>query len=95
MYQSPTPAWGMSEETLERACEPFFTTKEIGAGSGLGLSMVQGFAVQSGGSIQIVSTLGEGTKVDLWLPRAGGRATESTFSEGASVLRPSQARILV
>ena len=86
---------GMSEETLARACEPFFTTKEIGAGSGLGLSMVQGFAVQSGGSIQIVSTLGEGTKVDLWLPRAVDRAAESTFSEGASVLRPGQARILV
>ena len=85
----------MSEETLARACEPFFTTKEIGAGSGLGLSMVQGFAVQSGGSIQIISTLGEGTKVDLWLPRAGGGAAESTFSEGASVLRPGQARILV
>ena len=86
---------GMSEETLARACEPFFTTKEIGAGSGLGLSMVQGFAVQSGGSIQIVSTLGEGTKVDLWLPRAVGGAAESTFSEGASVLRSGQARILV
>jgi signal transduction histidine kinase len=87
---------GMSEETLARACEPFFTTKEIGCGSGLGLSMVQGFAVQSGGSIQIISTLGEGTKVELWLPGAAGRATESALPEaGASVLRPGQARILV
>jgi signal transduction histidine kinase/ActR/RegA family two-component response regulator len=87
---------GMSDETLARACEPFFTTKEIGCGSGLGLSMVQGFAVQSGGSIQIISTLREGTKVELWLPRAVGRATESTLPEaGASILRPGQARILV
>ncbi len=87
---------GMSEETLARACEPFFTTKDIGCGSGLGLSMAQGFAAQSGGSIQIVSTLGKGTKVDLWLPRAVGGATESTFSEaGAPVSSPGQARILV
>jgi CheY-like chemotaxis protein len=57
---------------------------------------VQGFAVQSGGSIQIISTLREGTKVELWLPRAVGRATESTLPEaGASILRPGQARILV
>ncbi len=87
---------GMSEETLARACEPFFTTKEVGCGSGLGLSMVQGFAAQSGGSVQIVSTLGKGTLVELWLPRAVGGATESSSSEaGASVLRPGQARILV
>lgn len=87
---------GMSEETLTRACEPFFTTKEVGCGSGLGLSMVQGFAEQSGGSIQIVSTLGKGTMVELWLPRAVGGATESRSSEeGASVLRPGQARILI
>jgi signal transduction histidine kinase/CheY-like chemotaxis protein len=87
---------GMSEETLARACEPFFTTKEIGCGSGLGLSMVQGFAEQSGGSIQIVSALGKGTMVELWLPRAVGGATESrSEEEGASVLRPGRARILV
>jgi signal transduction histidine kinase len=87
---------GMSEATLTRACEPFFTTKETGRGSGLGLSMVQGFAAQSGGSIQIVSTLGEGTKVELWLPRAVGGSTESTSLEsGSSVSGPGQARILV
>src|SRR6516225_2859836 len=52
---------GMNEATLTHAFEPFFTTKEPGRGSGLGLSMVQGFAVQSGGAVQIVSSLGEGT----------------------------------
>jgi signal transduction histidine kinase len=61
---------GMDEETLARAFEPFFTTKRLGAGSGLGLPMVQGFAAQSGGAVQIRSKLGEGTTVELWLPRA-------------------------
>lgn len=61
---------GMDEQTLARAFEPFFTTKGLGAGSGLGLPMVQGFAAQSGGAVQIQSKLGEGTVVELWLPRA-------------------------
>jgi signal transduction histidine kinase len=61
---------GMDEATLTRAFDPFFTTKEIGSGSGLGLPMVQGFAAQSGGAVQIRSRLGGGTTVELWLPRA-------------------------
>jgi signal transduction histidine kinase len=63
---------GMDEATLAKAFDPFFTTKEIGAGSGLGLPMVQGFAAQSGGGVRMRSTLGEGTTVELWLPRAVG-----------------------
>jgi CheY-like chemotaxis protein len=59
---------GMDEATLKRASEPFFTTKGAGKGSGLGLSMVQGFAMQSGGTMRIASGLGEGTIVDIWLP---------------------------
>jgi signal transduction histidine kinase len=59
---------GMNEATLAHAFEPFFTTKEPGQGSGLGLSMVLGFAAQSGGAVQIVSSPGEGTQVTLWLP---------------------------
>lgn len=62
---------GMDEATLARAFEPFFTTKEIGSGSGLGLPMVQSFAAQSGGAARIRSKPGEGTAVELWLPRAG------------------------
>jgi signal transduction histidine kinase len=62
---------GMDEATLARAFEPFFTTKQIGSGSGLGLPMVQGFAAQSGGGVRIWSKVGEGTTVELWLPRAG------------------------
>ena len=60
---------GMPEEVAERAIEPFFTTKEPGAGSGLGLSMIYGFARQSGGHLKINSEVGRGTTVRLYLPR--------------------------
>jgi two-component system NtrC family sensor kinase len=59
---------GMPPETLERACEPFFTTKEAGKGTGLGLSMVHKFAIQSGGGMAISSVVGEGTRVAVYLP---------------------------
>ena len=61
---------GMSEATLAKAMEPFFTTKGIGKGTGLGLSMVQGLTAQCGGAMHISSQLGKGTVVTLWLPRA-------------------------
>jgi PAS domain S-box-containing protein len=61
---------GMTPETLARALEPFFTTKPVGTGTGLGLAMVQGFARQSGGDVRIESAPGRGTTVSLWLPRA-------------------------
>ena len=59
---------GMDAATQARASEPFFTTKRFGSGSGLGLSMVYGFAKQSGGGIRIQSALGEGCVVTLVLP---------------------------
>ena len=61
---------GMDPATLARAMEPFFTTKASGPGVGLGLAMVQGFAVQSGGALRLSSKPGEGAKAELWLPRA-------------------------
>lgn len=61
---------GMDERTLQRATEPFFTTKAAGKGTGLGLSMIQGLAAQSGGQLQIRSSQGEGTTVELFLPQA-------------------------
>ena len=87
---------GMSPETLARAFEPFFTTKETGRGSGLGLSIVHGFAAQSGGSVRITSSVGHGTNVDLWLPRAEGGAIRCSEPEPEnSITEPCQSRILV
>jgi signal transduction histidine kinase len=65
---------GMSDEIRAKAFEPFFTTKEVGKGSGLGLSQVLGFAKQSGGGVRIVSQLGHGTSVSIYLPRAMAEA---------------------
>jgi PAS domain S-box-containing protein len=66
---------GISPENLEKVMEPFFTTKEVGKGSGLGLSMVYGFAKQSNGAFRVDSELGKGTTAELWLPRAPETAT--------------------
>ena len=61
---------GIPAEALEHVFEPFFTTKDVGKGSGMGLSMVYGFAKQSGGTVTITSTPGQGTIVHLYLPRS-------------------------
>ena len=61
---------GMDAQTLARAAEPFFSTKPVGRGTGLGLSMVHGLMVQLGGLVDISSERGSGTKVDLWIPVA-------------------------
>lgn len=63
---------GMTAQVAERAIEPFFTTKQVGAGSGLGLSMIYGFANQSGGHMSIYSELGHGTVVRIYLPATEG-----------------------
>jgi len=65
---------GIAPDDLERVAEPFFTTKAVGKGTGLGLSMVYGFAQQSGGMVRIESELGQGTTVEIWLPRAAAPA---------------------
>jgi len=63
---------GMSADVIARAFDPFYTTKPIGQGTGLGLSMVHGFARQSGGEVRIYSEVGKGTTVCLYLPRHDG-----------------------
>ena len=74
---------GMSDHALEHAFEPFFTTKEVGQGSGLGLSMVYGFARQSGGAAVIDSQLAGGTEARIYLPRAqSSDATNVAEGEG-------------
>ena len=65
---------GIPPEMVEQVLEPFFTTKGVGEGSGLGLSMVHGLAAQSGGRLVLVSRRGEGTTAEIWLPRAEPRA---------------------
>ncbi len=72
---------GMPPGVIERAFDPFFTTKPLGAGTGLGLSMVYGFAKQSGGQVRIHSVEGVGTTVTIYLPRHGG--TEADEHEAA------------
>lgn len=86
---------GMSAAVAERAFEPFFTTKEVGEGSGLGLSMVYGFAQQSGGRATIDSAEGAGARVSLYLPRA--RESRQAQSAATTVVAPrgGQETILV
>jgi signal transduction histidine kinase len=85
---------GMSPEVIEHAFEPFFTTKEVGKGTGLGLSMVFGVVRQSGGTIRIRSRLGEGTTVEIFLPRALEGATVDTC-EPANTDASGRGHILV
>ncbi len=87
---------GIDEETLKHVFEPFFTTKDVGKGSGLGLSMVYGFAKQSDGSVAITSTPGEGSTVRLYLPVLAAAEDEAAGSETDSEVPASHGeRILV
>ena len=72
------PGVGMDEGTLKRATEPFFTTKGVGRGTGLGLSSVQGLAVQSGGAFRLESRPGQGTSATLWLPVSASKPVAIT-----------------
>ena len=86
---------GMPEAVKERAFEPFFTTKEAGRGTGLGLSTVYGFAKQSRGAVYLDSTLGQGTRVTLYLPRhlePGEEGAHATPRPGAV---PAGLRVLL
>jgi signal transduction histidine kinase/ActR/RegA family two-component response regulator len=76
---------GMDAATLARAGEPFFTTKELGVGTGLGLPMAKGFAEQSGGALRIESSPGRGTSVLLWLPEAPGGAADPQIAPVSAV----------
>ncbi|WP_235935695.1 ATP-binding protein [Devosia aurantiaca] len=75
---------GMPPEVVQRAFEPFYTTKPMGQGTGLGLSMVYGFAGQSGGAVNIRSKVGEGTVICLYLPRHQGQSLTNDADNAAS-----------
>ena len=81
---------GMDADTLAQAAEPFFTTKEPGRGTGLGLAMARGFANQSGGALGITSAIGLGTAVTLWFPAARGEAEAPALPERPLLPRVQQ-----
>lgn len=86
---------GMTPETLGRAFEPFYTTKEPGQGTGLGLSQVYGFVKQSGGHVKIYSELGYGTAIKIYLPRFHGDATAEAEPDMAMAEGDATETILV
>jgi PAS domain S-box-containing protein len=82
---------GMTPEVIARAFDPFFTTKPIGQGTGLGLSMVYGFAKQSGGHVRIDSAPGQGATVELYLPRHARSAVDTGAATRAGTQEKSEA----
>jgi signal transduction histidine kinase/CheY-like chemotaxis protein len=90
---------GIPTELLNKVLEPFFTTKEAGHGTGLGLSMAYGFVRQSEGTLQISSTPGDGTEVSIWLPRTKQRLSANVEAPSKhpvkSMVRPATHILLV
>ncbi|MEI8171298.1 MAG: PAS domain S-box protein [Rhodoferax sp.] len=86
---------GMTEEVLRRAQEPFFTTKERGQGTGLGLSMVAGFVKQSRGELTIQSTVGQGCTIEIFLPMTGQHDLPEHLTPVAEKTKPQSGVILV
>lgn len=81
---------GMAQSVLDRAVEPFFTTKPKGAGTGLGLAMAQGFAQQSDGVLTLTSNAGEGTTVRFFFPIAQDEATVQALAPDTTGFRPEE-----
>jgi len=86
---------GIPPDIIDRVFEPFFTTKEMGRGTGLGLSMVYGFAKQTGGTAKIESEEGRGTVVRLFLPRSEGQASARSEPAPAAAVPGGRETILV
>ncbi|MGG5289406.1 ATP-binding protein [Pseudomonas shirazensis] len=86
---------GMSQEVLERCFEPFYSTKQVGKGTGLGLPMVQGLAAQSGGGFAIDSQPGLGTRATLWLPVSRGQVSEPLAEVGEDIMAQGPLQVLL
>jgi len=86
---------GMSSEVLARAAEPFFTTKELGSGTGLGLSQVYGFAESSGGAVTVESQLDAGTRVTIYLPYTDKPRLRAGSNDGGNRSQSLAGRILL
>lgn len=86
---------GMTSDVIKKAFEPFFTTKDVGKGSGLGLSMVYGFAKQSGGHITVSSKVDCGTAIKLYLPRFEGATAKEDATPNTARVASGSERILV
>ena len=87
---------GMSADTISKAFEPFFTTKPIGQGTGLGLSMIYGFAQQSEGYAKIYSEVGQGTTFKLYLPRhRGGEAEEEELPQATAMQHAEEGEVVL
>lgn len=86
---------GMDEDTIAKAVEPFFSTKGIGQGTGLGLSMAHGLASQLEGALTIKSQLGEGTEVSIWLPASDEPAATTDDCQDASAEPMNAAAVLI
>jgi CheY-like chemotaxis protein len=82
---------GMPSDVVAQAFDPFFTTKPLGEGTGLGLSMVYGFAKQSEGHVRISSEVGKGTTVNIYLPRYHGELDDQDVPSGLSQTHRAEA----
>ncbi len=83
---------GMPPEVKARAFDPFYTTKPIGQGTGLGLSMIYGFVRQSDGSVRIESEVGNGAAIQLLLPRYGGQAEDAPATRCPAMTSEAETR---
>jgi PAS domain S-box-containing protein len=86
---------GIPPDILARVFDPFFTTKQVGKGTGLGLSQVHGFAHQSGGAVVIDSEVGVGTRISLFLPRAGQAPSEADAAASNAQSAAAASRVLI
>src|SRR5258707_14889313 len=88
-------AVGLAEAVQRKLCEPFFTTKALGKGTGLGLAQVYGFSHQSGGTVVATSTVGGGTAITIYLPRKRAAPVKAVAAPPTQPIVPGRGTLLV